>query len=46
MNFLNTITDNIDLFIVEKDGTELHRLTKTSKSEYTVILGHVEKIKE
>lgn len=33
--FSNVKTDNVDLFTIKSDGTELTQITKTSASEYT-----------
>ncbi|MCK8523230.1 hypothetical protein M0D21_16745 [Aquimarina sp. D1M17] len=37
--FSNIQGDNIDLFTIKKDGTDLKQITKTPKSEYTPVWG-------
>lgn len=39
--FSNTISDNIDLFTIRNDGSELKQITKTSQSELTPVWGSI-----
>ncbi len=41
--FSNAKSDNVDLFTINKDGTDLKQITFTSKSEYTPVWGMINK---